>query len=214
MIENQKSMGETMIGQWKKKGIFVAAGVLVCSIWCADLSPAAQVDPSSEEEQEEEANGAAWDKDMSDKMDKAIKVLGVVRDEMDKSEEAAGAKASGSSDPKEDAWGDQVKGRTSLAVRMWRKIMGIVRPKEEGAGKGSDEDVDWTEDAEKNVDKIVDVSEKVQKIVASYTSGGNNADSDLGSKSMKEKIDKAMKVLAVIKEELDKDEKDAAAKGK
>lgn len=145
-----------------------------------------------------------WSKDLSKKMDTAIKLLSVIKEEVQKSD--AEKMTLSDKGPYQPDLGDEVKEKTSLFVRIWRRIMGITQ---EGAQKTTLETEDWTENLEKNVDLMVNIGEKVNKIMAEYTAttgpvttgGPGSAD---WNEDMQLKIDKTIKVLDAVKGELDK----------
>jgi len=150
-----------------------------------------------------------WSEDLGKKMDTAIKLLSVIKEELDETEkEKRSSGVSKKTDQKQPDLGEEVKEKTSLALRIWRRVRKILF-KEDAQVKG---EPDWTEDLEDNVDKLVRVSEKVYKIMADYTAQvadpSKPVDQADWDKALTQKIDKTIKVLDAVKGELDEKQQD------
>ncbi|GEM_PF-5000539 len=154
---------------------------------------------------------ARWQEDISQKMDRAIKILNVIRKEVDESAKKADAAAPAElkSGQAESELGKEVKEKTSLAVRIWRKIRKVLNP-EETSPSGEIEE-DWTKDAEQKVDTMVKAGEKVHRMLSAYTTeaqeGTPPGEGAPWDESLKYKINKTIKVLEAVRKEIDEEEK-------
>jgi len=154
---------------------------------------------------------------LSQKMDKAIKILTVVKDELQdaekKSEEAAKTSQGA---PAEAVWKEDVKQKADIAIKMGTKISNIVNPEEKAQTEKTAQELSKT--TEKSVDKIADAGGKIQKIVAEYTTKESAlvaaGKGDTWTESAKNKLDAAIKVLDTIKTALEDENTTAKAGAK
>lgn len=71
------------------------------------------------------------EEDLSAKVDKTIKVLSVIKDELDKMKESEKAQVAGAASSADSEWVDSMRGKLSAVIRMWKKTDQILNP--EGA---------------------------------------------------------------------------------
>ena len=119
-----------------------------------------------------------WSKDISDKIDRTIQVLDVVKEELKeikKSDklEAIGKQQSAGGE-KETSWADAIRGKLSAAVRIWRKVRKTVRTETEKAQEGADmrEDAEWARDLSDKLDKTAEAITVIRAELKEITETG------------------------------------------
>lgn len=71
---------------------------------------------------------SAGEEDLSAKVDKTIKVLSVIRDELDKMKESEKAQPASAASSADSEWVDSMRGKLSAVIRMWKKTDQIMNP--------------------------------------------------------------------------------------
>ncbi|MBD3378871.1 MAG: hypothetical protein GF408_00190 [Candidatus Omnitrophica bacterium] len=99
-----------------------------------------------------------WTEDLSDKVDRSIKILNVVKEELRNMEKTeAGAAA----DPSEQSLADRLKGKLSAVIRMWNKVSSTA-----SEGKASPGDAGArSAETEKTVSDMRDKLDKTMELI-------------------------------------------------
>ncbi len=112
---------------------------------------------------------AEWGEDMSEKLDKTIKVLEVVKEELKDVKVTDNGKVTGA--PGEKDLKEDMSKKVSTAVRIWRKIRAALR--KEGEEPSPEEETKWIKDINAKLDKTMEtmqaVKEELEKIEEEQT---------------------------------------------
>ncbi|HPS20124.1 MAG TPA: hypothetical protein PKY78_03955 [Candidatus Omnitrophota bacterium] len=154
--------------------------------------------------------------ELSKKMDTAIKMLTVVKQELDASSVAEREKAASGAESSVTL-ADTVKEKAAQGVRVIEKLKeassdGTAKDDAKPGDIGTKE---WAESVEKNVDTLTRVGQKVGNVIAAYSTASGEYTTDANaslSDSLQTKIDKTIHVLNAVKKELN-DKKDEQSGG-
>jgi len=188
----------------KRLWICILAVCLIQSSWVFAAGQAGGNVPKDEDE--------AWKEDLKRKMDNAVDALGIVKDELENIPEEQLAGPGNNEDAA--ALGEKVKGTSGLIARIWRRIKEKLGPDPGKTGPDNNDPLDENamKDLEKNVDVVVSAAEKVQKIMAEYSTeaaqrkpgaGGDEKWSD----DLAAKVGTAIKIMEALKEEMGSEDK-------
>jgi hypothetical protein len=103
--------------------------------------------------------------DLSGKVDKTIKVLTVIKDELDKmNAQEKTAPAAGASAP-DQAWVDNMQGKLTAAIRMWKRADQVIRAGEAAAGTAKVSTAASTETITAELNAKIDSAIKAMEVI-------------------------------------------------
>ena len=133
--------------------------------------PVADVFSQSAVQDEEEAlpaEQADWKEDISDKIDKTVEVLGVVKEELKEMKEKEALEGEKPPIPGEGVnWADKIRGKVSAAIRIWRKVRETIKTETEKAKQEAaiekESEAEWARDLSDKLDKTMQAITVIQE---------------------------------------------------
>ena len=163
-----------------KRSVSVAAIVFFLSAMVCVSQGQAQslsIDPTQDQDKDAAETQEEWNKDIDKKLDTAIDVLGIIKDELKEEDKDQAAVSDSTGADAEEAMAANLARWIGKINRVWKKIT-MVTAQEDGATPAQ-------QDAAVDADKEV-----------------------IDTKAISSKIGTAMEMMAAIKKELDKEQKE------